>query len=136
MRCRAMYDTVSMPHRTAMACGLRAIRFTTVGIYLIKTPDRGIYMVRTQASAAPGSKPVLVKAAEASSTPARWDEDGRAIWYMDGPVHVPDLKSVLSVSEMTPDGTELIGEDVLIFDGHDAHPTVEGPKFCKRNGYY
>jgi beta-xylosidase len=25
---------------------------------------------------------------------------------------------------------------VMVFDGHDAHPTVEGPKFYKRNGYY
>jgi beta-xylosidase len=25
---------------------------------------------------------------------------------------------------------------VIVFDGHDNHPTVEGPKFYKRNGYY
>ena len=24
----------------------------------------------------------------------------------------------------------------MVFDGHDAHPTVEGPKFYKRNGFY
>ena len=37
---------------------------------------------------------------------------------------------------MSPDGREVIGDDVLIFDGSDDHPTVEGPKFYKRNGYY
>ncbi len=25
---------------------------------------------------------------------------------------------------------------MLVFDGHDNHPTVEGPKFHKRNGFY
>lgn len=28
------------------------------------------------------------------------------------------------------------GNKVMIFDGHDEHPTVEGPKLYKRNGYY
>ena len=64
------------------------------------------------------------------------DEDGRAYLVHGWAGSRAGFKSVLSVSEMTPDGTELIGEDVLIFDGHDAHPTVEGPKFYKRNGYY
>jgi beta-xylosidase len=30
----------------------------------------------------------------------------------------------------------LLGEDKLVFDGHQNHPTIEGPKFYKRHGYY
>jgi beta-xylosidase len=31
---------------------------------------------------------------------------------------------------------KLLGDAVIIFDGHEKHPTIEGPKFYKRNGYY
>jgi len=37
---------------------------------------------------------------------------------------------------MSADGTRLLEDGVLVFDGHDGHPTVEGPKFYKLNGYY
>jgi beta-xylosidase len=46
------------------------------------------------------------------------------------------IKSVLIVSRMAPDGARLLDDGVLVFDGHDKNPTVEGPKFYKRNGYY
>ena len=37
---------------------------------------------------------------------------------------------------MNSEGTDVIGEEVMVFDGHKNHRTVEGPKFSKRNGYY
>jgi len=37
---------------------------------------------------------------------------------------------------MRPDGTGVIGDPVMVFDGHDDNSTVEGPKFYKRNGLY
>jgi beta-xylosidase len=37
---------------------------------------------------------------------------------------------------MKPDGTGITGDPVMVFDGHDDNPTVEGPKFYKRNGWY
>ncbi len=37
---------------------------------------------------------------------------------------------------MSAEGTKLLDNGVMVFDGHDAHPTLEGPKFYKRNGYY
>ncbi len=37
---------------------------------------------------------------------------------------------------MNKQGTRVIGDPVMIFDGHDMDPTVEGPKIHKRNGYY
>jgi beta-xylosidase len=38
---------------------------------------------------------------------------------------------------MKPDGTELIGNPVMVYDGNDGvNHTVEGPKFYKHDGYY
>jgi beta-xylosidase len=37
---------------------------------------------------------------------------------------------------MNCEGTTTIGEEVMIFDGHNGHGTIEGPKFYKANGYY
>ena len=47
-----------------------------------------------------------------------------------------NLKSILVISRMSADGTKLLDEGALAFDGHDKHPTVEGPKFYQRNGYF
>ena len=37
---------------------------------------------------------------------------------------------------MNKEGTKVIGDAVMVYDGHDIDPTIEGPKFYKRNGYY
>ena len=46
------------------------------------------------------------------------------------------IKSILVINKMSPDGTRLLDDGVIVFDGHDADSTVEGPKFYKINGYY
>jgi beta-xylosidase len=33
-------------------------------------------------------------------------------------------------------GTKVVDKGTIVFDGHKNHPTIEGPKFYKRNGYY
>ena len=37
---------------------------------------------------------------------------------------------------MSADGTHAIGEDKFLFDGTANHPTIEGPKVYKRDGWY
>jgi beta-xylosidase len=37
---------------------------------------------------------------------------------------------------MSADGTKLLDEGMMVFDGRIHHPTIEGPKLYKRNGYY
>ena len=37
---------------------------------------------------------------------------------------------------MSPDGKRLLDEGQIVFDGTERHPTMEGPKMYKRNGYY
>ena len=65
-----------------------------------------------------------------------WDDDGKAYLVNAFAGSRAGYKSVLAVSKMSTDGTKLLDNGVMVFDGHEAHPTVEGPKFYKRNGYY
>jgi len=37
---------------------------------------------------------------------------------------------------LSPDGTRLLGEGRIVFQEPDRHPTIEGPKFLKRDGWY
>lgn len=100
-------------------------------------PDYGIYMVQTQDPLGAWSEPHLVKAGVGMIDPCPlWDEDGRAYLVHGWAGSRAGFKSVLSVAELAPDGRSFVGEEVMIFDGHAEHPTIEGPKFYKRNGYY
>lgn len=100
-------------------------------------PDRGIMMSKTQDPRGEWTTPHLVKASKGIiDTSPLWDEDGKAYLVHGWAGSRAGFKSILSVSEMTPDGMSLIGQDVMIFDGHGEHPTIEGPKFYKRDGWY
>jgi beta-xylosidase len=100
-------------------------------------PDYGIYMVRAEAASGPWSRPVLVKEARGYIDPSPlWDDDGRAYLSHALAGSRAGLKSVLLVARMAPDGARTIGEHRIVYDGHDAHRTVEGTKFYKRDGWY
>jgi beta-xylosidase len=100
-------------------------------------PDKGIYMTKATRPEGPWSPLTLVAEGKGliDSCPF-WDEDGRAYLVHGVAGSRAGFKSVLCMAEMAPDGTHLIGPDRIIFDGHENHPTVEGPKMYKRNGYY
>lgn len=100
-------------------------------------PDFGIYMTKTKNPAGEWSEPVLIKAGKGWIDPCPlWDTDGNAYLVSAFAGSRAGIKTVLIVSKMSADGTKLLDDGVLVFDGHDAHPTVEGPKFYKRNGFY
>lgn len=100
-------------------------------------PDFGIYMTKTKNPAGEWEKPVLVKGGKGLIDPCPlWDDDGKAYLTYAFAGSRAGFKTVLVVSEITKDGTSLLNDGVMVFDGHDKHPTVEGPKFYKRNGYY
>jgi len=100
-------------------------------------PDLGIFVTTAKNPAGPWSAPVCVKAARGWIDPCPfWNEDGRAYLVHAFAGSRAGIKSVIHVSEMAPDGLSLLGEDKLVFDGHKNHPTIEGPKFYKRHGYY
>jgi len=100
-------------------------------------PDFGIYMVKTKDPSGTWENPVLVKEAKGIiDTCPFWDEDGKAYLSYAFAGSRANVKTVLMLSELAPDGTKLIGNPALVFDGHNGHTTVEGSKMYKRNGYY
>lgn len=100
-------------------------------------PDFGIYMVKTKDPFGKWEDPVLVMEGKGliDSCPL-WDDDGNAYLVHGWAGSRAGVKSILTVNKMNPEGTKVLDKGVHVFDGHDAHPTVEGPKFYKRNGYY
>ena len=100
-------------------------------------PDRGIYMVRTQDPYGDWSAPVLVKKAYGNIDACPlWDDDGKVYLVHAFANSRAGLKSVLQVQELTPDGAAVTQKRAIVFDGGEEQPTLEGPKFYKRNGYY
>src|SRR5688500_2023169 len=100
-------------------------------------PDRGIYRVRTRDIRGAWEPPVLVHAARGWIDPAPlWDDGGNAYLVHAFARSRSGIKHVLHVNRMTPDGTRLLDEGTQVFMDSIAHPTMEGPKFYKRNGWY
>lgn len=115
-----------------------SIRFHEGELYIFwGDPDFGIYYVKAKNPKGPWSKPHLVQEGKGLIDPCPlWDEDGKAYLSYAFAGSRAGLKSVVVVQEMEADCSRLIGTPVMVFDGHDEHPTVEGTKFHKRNGYY
>ena len=100
-------------------------------------PDFGIYMSKTSDPMGTWSEPHLVQAAKGWIDPCPlWDDDGNAYLVHAFAGSRSGRKSILVVHRMSEDGKRLLDDGILVFDGHEHHPTIEGPKFYKRNGYY
>jgi beta-xylosidase len=115
-----------------------SIRFHNGEYYIYyPDPDHGIYVTKAKNPAGEWSEPLLIKEAKGWIDPSPlWDDDGKAYLVSAFAGSRAGIKTILVVSRMSPDGMRLLGDPVMVFDGHQAHPTVEGPKFYKRNGYY
>ena len=115
-----------------------AIRYHGGEFYIFyPDPDYGIYVVHAKDAAGPWSEPLLIKQAKGWIDPCPlWDDDGNAYLVSAMAASRSGMKSVLIISRMAPDASKLLDGGVLVFDGHDTNPTIEGPKLYKRNGYY
>ena len=116
-----------------------SIRFHE-GMYYIYwgDPDFGIFMVKTRDPYGEWDKPVLVKAGKGMIDPCPlWDDDGRVYLAHAWAGSRAKFNSVLTVCELNKEGTKVISDPVLVFDGNDGvNHTIEGAKFYKRNGFY
>lgn len=66
-----------------------------------------------------------------------WDEDGRCYLVNGWANSRIGFNGVLTVRELSADGTRAIGEPCIVFDGDaTGNVTTEGPKFYKRDGWY
>ncbi|WP_100406466.1 glycoside hydrolase family 43 protein [Bacillus solitudinis] len=100
-------------------------------------PDEGVFMSNTEDPFGQWSPLHLVKEAKGwIDTCPFWDDDGQAYLVNAFARSRIGFKHILNICKMNPDGTELLDEGQYIFDGTKEHPTIEGPKMYKRNGYY
>ncbi len=100
-------------------------------------PDFGIYLTKAKKAEGPWSEPVLVAGGKGLIDPCPlWDNDGQVYLAYAYAGSRAGIKSVLAVKKLNREGTRAIDEGVIVYDGHDQDPTVEGPKFYKRNGWY
>ena len=101
-------------------------------------PDFGVYMVKAKDPAGQWSQPLCVIRGQGYiDTCPLWDEDGRCYLVNAWANSRAKFASVLTVRELSADGTRAIGQPVIVFDGNGTeNRTCEGPKFYKRNGWY
>lgn len=100
-------------------------------------PDFGIYLTKAKNIKGPWSTPVLVEAGKGLIDPCPlWDKDGKVYLVHAYAGSRAGIKSIIVVKPMNETGTKTTGAGVLVYDGHEQDPTIEGPKFYQRNGYY
>lgn len=115
-----------------------AIRYHEGWFYIFwGDPDYGIYMVKTEDPAGEWEPPHLVRAGKGLIDPCPfWDDDGQAYLVHALAGSRVNINSIVILHRMAPDGTSLLDDGVLVFDGNENHRTMEGTKMHKRNGYY
>lgn len=100
-------------------------------------PDFGIYLIKAKNPAGPWNDPVLVEGGKGLIDPCPlWDEDGNTYLVHAYAGSRAGIKSIIVVKKMNAEGTRVVEAGRLVYDGHELDPTIEGPKFYKRNGYY
>jgi beta-xylosidase len=121
-------------------CGIwaPAIRFHAGKFWIFfPMPDEGIYVTTATDPAGQWSEPHLLAAGKGLIDPCPlWDDDGQAYLVHAYARSRAGIKNMLRVRPMAPDGSRLLGDGEIVFHDPDRHPTLEGPKFYKRNGYY
>lgn len=101
------------------------------------TPDEGIYFVTADHPTGRWSEPHLVASGRGLIDPCPlWDDDGRAYLIHAYAFSRSGIRHKLRLCEMAPDGSRLLAGGQIVVDGAERHPTLEGPKFLKRDGYY
>jgi beta-xylosidase len=121
-------------------CGIwaPAIRFHAGRFWIFfPMPDEGIYVTMTNRPAGKWSEPHLLQAGKGLIDPCPlWDDDGKAYLVHAYAYSRSGLKHMLRVRPMAPDGSKLLGEGKIIFHDPKRHPTLEGPKFLKKDDWY
>lgn len=100
-------------------------------------PDQGVFMTKARDPQGPWTEPVLVKAGQGIIDPCPlWDDDGQVYLVYAYAGSRAQLKSVIAICQLNEEATQAVTPSRIVFDGHEAHPTCEGPKFYKKGGYY
>ena len=115
-----------------------AIRYHNNEFYIYwGDPDLGIFMVKAKDPRGAWSDPVCVIPGSGMIDPCPlWDGDGRCYLVNGWAASRAGLNSVLTVRELSADGTRAVGLPRIVFDGGQENHTTEGPKFYQRDGWY
>jgi beta-xylosidase len=95
------------------------------------TPHEGLFMAKAKDPAGPWELNHIVDV-------EMW-EDPCPFWDDDSSAYIVRSKlggSILYLHRMSEDGMKLLDNGTIIFHNEDEYPTIEGPKFLKRDGYY
>ena len=124
----------------AHGCGTwaPAIRYHDGMFYVfIPLPDEGIFVTTAKNPAGPWSELHCIKQACGWIDPCPfWDDDGNAYMAHAYARSRCGIKHRIDVCRMAPDASRLLDDGVEVFNNELMHPTMEGPKFYKRNGWY
>ncbi len=119
-----------------------SIRFHEGFFYIfVATPDEGIFFTRTSDPYGEWSELQCVWSGKGFEDPCPlWEKDESGIEHFFV-VHAYvksriGFNSKLGLLELDTETFRAISEDKIIFDGTRTQPTIEGPKFYKRNGFY
>jgi beta-xylosidase len=123
----------TLGYRYASGVWAPSIRAHAGRLYIyFPTPTEGIFMTSAPAAAGPWDPPVKVVDQPGLEDPCPfWDEDGSA-WL----VHSRVGAGPLVLHRMSADGRTVLDAGKVIFEDPVHLPTLEGPKFYKRNRYY
>lgn len=115
-----------------------SIRYHNKEFYIFSPdPDRGIYLIKSKSIYGPWSAPKLVEAGKGLIDPCPlWDDDGKVYLVHAFAGSRAGFKSIIVIKEMNAAADSVIGNAVMVYDGHEKDPTIEGPKLYKRNNYY
>jgi beta-xylosidase len=134
----------NLPHPRFSAvqhgCGIwaPAIRFHNRRWWIFfSMPDEGIYVTTAEDPAGRWTEPQLVQEGRGLIDPCPfWDDDDQAYLAHAYAGSRAGIKHILRVRPMAPDGSRLLGEGQIVFHDPVHQPTIEGPKFLKRDGWY
>ena len=134
----------NLPHpryeQVQPGCGVwaPAIRFHAGKFWIFfPMPDEGIYVTTANHPSEKWSEPHLVQAGKGLIDPCPlWDDDGQAYLAHAYAGSRAGIKHRLRVCPMAPDASHLLGEGKIVFHEPERHPTIEGPKFFKRDDWY
>lgn len=115
-----------------------SIRFHNGEFYIYYgDPDFGIFMTKSKSAEGPWEPLRLIREAKGWIDPCPlWDEDGNAYLVHAWARSRSGIKHKLTINKLNAEGTKILDEGKDVFCDSINHPTMEGPKFYKRGGYY
>ena len=115
-----------------------ALRYHNGEFYIYyPDPDYGVYVIKAKNAAGPWTDPVLVEAGKGLIDPCPlWDDNGTVYLVHGWAGSRAGIKSIITIKKLNAEGTKVMDDGVIVYDGHETDPTIEGPKIYKRNNYY